>query len=124
MKKGEEAEIPLTTREQVLLGQAPPVSKRMFVERLWSLNPRGNPEEAYIEVCRKVSFERTFMGNPVTLDLIVEKYSAYLAMKEAEHSEQRYIKGIAKFTSDHGFNMDFGERKNSRFDVYDDRPGK
>ncbi|MCL4283293.1 MAG: hypothetical protein KJZ58_13655 [Flavobacteriales bacterium] len=71
-------EIPLTDREQLVLGKNPPVSKREFLQRLWlPYASYGNPSEVYIQVVRAVMRKKDFWGNPVTFDQIVNKYAEH-----------------------------------------------
>ena len=97
----------MTEREIFILTRTPSVDKAEFVERLWKQFPVGNPEETYIVVGCTVGRKKTFEGNLVTFDLIVEKYRQYHQGRKREDTPDKYIRRIKTFVSEGGYNEVF-----------------
>ena len=97
----------LSKRELMIIGPRPPVTKKEFMARLWSLNPSGNVEDAYINTCYAISSQKQFNGDPITFDLIVSKYTAYLQRERVKETEARFIRSVASFITKGGFNEHF-----------------
>lgn len=101
-----------------MLGQNPAVKKQEFIDKLWNLNPTGNIEDAYISTAYVVGNERTFEGSPVTMELLVSKYSEYLRQEKLKGTEPKWIRGINKFLTNRDWNLQFGGISDSKIDRY------
>ena len=108
----------LSKRERTIIGSNPPVTKKEFSERLWSLRPEGNIEDAYINVCYAIRSVKQFNGEPVTFDLIVKKYADYLRRERVKETEPRFIRGIASFVTKGGFNDQYEGLSNETLNKY------
>ena len=108
----------LSEQAKQRIGQQQLVSVEEFYERLWKMNPIGNPENTYIEVLDHVTHQKTFTGEPVTLDLIIGKYKEYLEMAHLEQREQRMIKRILGFVRDRMYNNTYEGGVNPLRDRY------
>lgn len=97
----------MSDRIKNLFGEELPIPKELFLERLWSLRPHGNVEEAYIQAAYAVKSRKTFRDEPITLDLLVEKYSEYLAQCRMEGRASKWIASIASFIQKGMFNSEF-----------------
>lgn len=93
---------PLVLRH--LDGAPPPITPERFLKELWVLNEVGNQEEAYITTCLAILRNKCFNGDPVTFELIVSKYKAYLLHCAAERTASKFIKRIAGFVGSGGYN--------------------
>lgn len=74
---------------------------------VFNLFPKGNPEKAYREVKYMMSTKKTFTGNPITWQLISESYSKYIAKRQDEGTEARYIKSLESFVKAGDYNINF-----------------
>ncbi len=103
------------TNEHVrqLVGHPPPVTVSDFNTRLWSLNPVGNQQDTYINVCAAVKAKRTFDNKPVTLDLLVEKYGAYIQQCRRQSTQPKYITQIKNYVIKNMFNDQYDARNHS-----------
>jgi hypothetical protein len=108
----------LNEREIFLLGKNPKVTKQEFLDNFWSLNPTGNVEDAYLSTAYVVAREKTFEGNPVTLELLVKKYTEYLRQEKLRGTEPQWIRGINKFLTNRDWNLQFGGISDSKLDQY------
>ena len=97
----------MSDRVKNLFGEELPIPKELFLERLWSLRPHGNVEEAYIQAAYAVKSRKTFRDEPITLDLLVSKYSDYLAQCRVEGRPSKFIASIATFIQKGQFNSEF-----------------
>lgn len=95
------------SKVEQLLGSRPEVSREEFLEKLWKLRPHGNVEDTYINLCFAIRSKKDFYGNPVTFDLVVKKYSAYVSMCSREDRPPQFIKTINSFIVASDFNMEF-----------------
>lgn len=87
-----------------------PVTKGDFLDQLWSLREVGNAESAYLDVCLLIRDERkTFKGETLTLELIVERYAAYLQFCKRQEYGEKYIRSIPKWLSESGYNEEYKE---------------
>lgn len=102
----------ISEKVRQVVGDIPPITPKEFLTKLWSLRQYGNVEDAYIQACYAIKTKKTFTGQPVTLDLLVEKYQQYLDQCKANETGQKFIKGITNFIRDNGFNMEFGATGN------------
>lgn len=111
--------IELSAHAMSMVGTSPAVDVNEFNERLWKLNPKGNFESAYINVNSAVMRERDYKGNPVTLDLIIIKYTKYLEQKKTEGAPEKFIGGIQGFIMNRHFNLEFGSTRPPWMDRYE-----
>jgi hypothetical protein len=65
-----------------------------------------------------VANEKTFFGEPVTMELLVNKYSEYLRQEKLKGTEPKYIRGINKFLTNHDWNLRFGGISDSKLSRY------
>ena len=100
------------TNERVrrMVGHPPPVTVKDFNERLWVLNPVGNQEDTYINVCVAIKIKRTFDNKPVTFELLVERYDAYIKHCQRDHRAPKYITQLKNFVIKNMFNEVYGGR--------------
>lgn len=71
------------------------ISKAEFLETIWKLYEKGDPEKAYNEmVYAIVSTKKTFTGEEITADFIKTKWEQYLAKCKKDVREDRYIKSL------------------------------
>lgn len=67
------------------------------------INPRGNAEKTYREVCFHIAGYVTLKGENVTWNLLKEKYRQYLSMCKSESTNERYIKTLYSFIKERDY---------------------
>lgn len=97
----------LSERERKILGNdVVPVSKEEFSEKLFSIRPHGNIEDAYIWTCYAIRHIKDFKGQPVTFEVLVQRFSSYIASKRREAAEARYIRTLSSWIENGGYNIE------------------
>ena len=84
---------------------------------VFNLFPKGNPETVYTEVKYTIMSKKTFGGDPVTWDLIKDRFTAYVAKRKKEGVQDKFIKSFDSFLKAGDYNIDFAnepsmEKKN------------
>jgi hypothetical protein len=86
-----------------------PDDRSRFLE-LFNLFPKGNPESAFTVYKYAISSYKTFDGNPVTHDLIKQKWLEYINFCQNDNRNSKYIKSIEKFMLDKDYNTNFNPK--------------
>lgn len=91
-----------------MLGVVTEVTIPDFVNKLWKLKEHGNPEDTYICVVYAIRMNKTFPeGKKITFDLIVKKYTQYLAYCSRMERGPTYIKSIKSWVNAGGYNESY-----------------
>lgn len=94
-----------------------------FTHELWPINRRGNHEYALSSLIRACDNKFTVEGNPVTFDLIKEKYTEYKRFMDENNRDRdpkfaSKIEDIGSFISHGRYNEDFNFNPNQTLDLY------
>jgi len=92
-------------------------TKQEFLD-VFNLFPKGNPETVYTEVKYTIMSRKTFAGDPVTWDLIKDRFTQYITKRKKEEVQDKFIKSLDSFLKAGDYNIDFDnepsmEKKNS-----------
>jgi len=83
-------------------------SKKEFL-KLFDLFPKGNPEKTYTEIKYSIATRKTFREEPLTWEMIVEKYTEYIKKRKKENTQEVYIKSLMNFVEQGDYNIDFSK---------------
>ena len=81
-------------------------SKEEFAQ-LFDVFPKGNPEKMYTAVKYVIMTAKDFHGNPITWELIRDKYTAYVHKRKSEGVQDQFIKSLQSFCDAGDYNIDF-----------------
>jgi len=95
-------------------------SREEFLE-VFSIFPKGNPEDAYREVKYNILTGKTFTGQPLTWSLIKTSYTSYVTKRLEEQTQEKFIKGLQSFIKAGDYNIDFSrepsQQKKNSFEI-------
>lgn len=94
----------LSEKAKRLLGDSPPITPAQFVERLWKQNEVGNVEDAYIITCLTIRNKKLFGGEPITFEILVDRYTNYMRHCRNNATPAKYIIRIENFMIKGGYN--------------------
>ncbi len=86
----------LTDELRERVGFPTPVSVEDY-DRLWKLRPLGDEKGVYINLCWTVKNSKMNDGSPVTVDIVIEKYKAYLAECQLKKTKDQFITKLDNF---------------------------
>lgn len=71
------------------------ISKQEFLEGIWKLYEKGDPEKAYNEMVYAIVVTKvTFKNEPITVEMLTEQWAKYLQKCKDDTREERYIKSL------------------------------
>lgn len=83
-------------------------NKKQFLE-VFDLFPKGNPEKTYLEIKYAIATKKTFRDEPLTWELIAQKYKEYIEKRKKENTQEAYIKSLINFVEHGDYNIDFSK---------------
>lgn len=97
-------------------------TKEEFINEFNRFN-KGNPNETYSLIRFSIMSYKTFMGDPVTWDLIKIKWNQYLQKCKEEETNVKYVKSMSSFLKSKDWDIDFApkgkfDKKNELLDRY------
>lgn len=113
----------LTGNALHVLGPSPAVTLEEF-EKMWSINPMGNKEDAYIEVAYAVARKFLLNGSPLTFKFLVDRYQEYFNFAQGRNPDPKFTSTIANWIRKAKYNEEFNIPHNPSLDRVIKKTGK
>lgn len=83
------------------------MTKEVFLEKLFSIYPKGNPATTFSEYNYTIMTKKTFLGDKITDELIITKFTEYIQSCKDKGTQEQYIKSLDSWLKSNDFNTNY-----------------
>jgi|694.fasta_scaffold09573_18 hypothetical protein len=82
------------------MSESPLPSFDVFYEEIFSLFPKGNPNEAHNELCYQIAVgNKTIDGHLIRLPFIKQKWKEYIDLCTSQGRDEKFVKSFKSWMS-------------------------